>query len=114
MKFFYSLDENNNVCAEQWWDEYTIPEKNWKIADIEGAIFTTNLIPLYKEINGEIIHRNENEVYSDVLATLPPPTEKEILKANVDFLTMENEAFEEQNEQQQADIDYLLMLMEEE
>lgn len=34
-------------------------------------------------------------------------------QADVDFLTMENEILSEENEQQQADIDFCLMLLEE-
>lgn len=42
------------------------------------------------------------------------PSQEEILRADVDFLTMENEALEGTVEQQQADIDYCLMLLDEE
>jgi hypothetical protein len=42
------------------------------------------------------------------------PSKEEILRADLDFLSMENEYLEMQNEQQQADIDYCLMLLEEE
>ena len=42
------------------------------------------------------------------------PSQEEILRADVDFLTMENEALEGDVEQAKADIDYLLMITEEE
>lgn len=42
------------------------------------------------------------------------PSGVEILRADVDYLTMENEALEGTVEQQQADIDYCLMLLDEE
>ena len=42
------------------------------------------------------------------------PSQEEILRADVDFLTMENESLEGTVEQQQADIDYCLMLLDEE
>ena len=41
------------------------------------------------------------------------PTELERVRADLDFVTMENEYLNEVNEQQQADIDYCLMLLEE-
>lgn len=41
------------------------------------------------------------------------PSKEEILRADVDYLTMENEYLEEQAEQYRADIDYCLMLLEE-
>ena len=41
------------------------------------------------------------------------PSENEVLRADMDFLTMENEYLEQVNEQQQADIDFCLMLLEE-
>ena len=42
------------------------------------------------------------------------PTMEDHLKADIDFLTMENESLTEQAEQARADIDYLLMITEEE
>lgn len=42
------------------------------------------------------------------------PSAEEILRADVDYLTMENEALEGDIEQAKADIDYLLMITEEE
>lgn len=42
------------------------------------------------------------------------PSEEEKLRADVDFLTMENESLEGDVEQAKADIDYLLMITEEE
>lgn len=42
------------------------------------------------------------------------PSVVEILRADVDYLTMENEALEGDVEQAKADIDYLLMITDEE
>ena len=42
------------------------------------------------------------------------PTVEDYLRADIDFLTMENEDLTEQAEQARADIDYLLMLSDEE
>ena len=42
------------------------------------------------------------------------PTGEERLQADVDFLSMENEYLEGESEQARADIDYLLMITEEE
>ena len=42
------------------------------------------------------------------------PSGEEILRADIDFLTMENEALEDDVEQAKADIDYLLMITDEE
>ena len=41
-------------------------------------------------------------------------TTEEILRADVDFLSMENEYLEGESDQARADIDYLLMITEEE
>lgn len=41
------------------------------------------------------------------------PTVEERLRADVDYLTMENEYLEGESEQARADIDYLLMITEE-
>ena len=42
------------------------------------------------------------------------PTAKDYLRADIDFLTMENESLTAESEQARADIDYLLMITEEE
>ena len=42
------------------------------------------------------------------------PTMEDHLKADIDFLTMENESLTAESEQARADIDYLLMIKEEE
>ena len=42
------------------------------------------------------------------------PTTEDYLRADVDFLTMENETLTTESEQARADIDYLLMITEEE
>ena len=42
------------------------------------------------------------------------PTAEDHLRADIDFLTMENEALTAESEQARADIDYLLMITEEE
>ena len=42
------------------------------------------------------------------------PTMEDHLRADIDFLTMENEALTAESEQARADIDYLLMITEEE
>ena len=42
------------------------------------------------------------------------PTAEDYLRADIDFLTMENEALTTESEQARADIDYLLMITEEE
>ena len=42
------------------------------------------------------------------------PTAEDHLRADIDFLTMENESLTAESEQARADIDYLLMITEEE
>ena len=42
------------------------------------------------------------------------PTAEDYLRADIDFLTMENESLTAESEQARADIDYLLMITEEE
>lgn len=42
------------------------------------------------------------------------PTMEDHLRADIDFLTMENESLTAESEQARADIDYLLMITEEE
>ena len=114
MKIFYTIDETSRVIPCCDWNENISPDEDWHVGDIPGAAYEEHGIPLYKEVNGAITARTAEEIQADIDAIpVPDPTPIDYLTADVDFLTMENEALEEQVEQQQADIDYLLMITEE-
>ena len=115
MKIFYILDEENRVIPVADWSESIVPDADWKVTEIDGDAYGENWIPMYKEEEGEVVARTEDEIQADIDdIPWPEPTEEEQLRADVDFLTMENDFLEEQVEQDRADIDYLLMIMEEE
>ena len=115
MKIFYIVDEYSRVIPCCDWSENTVPEEDWRIGQLDGAAYEEHGIPLYKEADGIISRRTAAEVQADIDALpIPEPTETEQLRADVDFLTMENEALESESEQARADIDYLLMITEEE
>lgn len=95
-----------------WYSESFIASKA-----VKGPDWVALYDDQYKEIQRIIhIYGNEwNHIQLDGEWTDPIdiPSETEILRADMDFITMENEYLTEQNEQQQADIDYCLMLLEE-
>lgn len=87
------------------------------------AVRGYNYIVMYDENYNEIqqivniIGREWNDISIENGEWSDPsiiPTELERVQADVDFLTMENESLTEQTEIDRADIDYLLMLVEEE
>lgn len=117
MKMYLQVDERNRIFPCCVWYDDIIPDEDWFIEDISDdfEFAESHGIPLWKYINNEIVHRTDEEIQADIDAIpVPEPTDIEKLQADIDFLTMENEYFEEQNDQQQADIDYLLMITEEE
>lgn len=87
----------------------------------DKAVQVDNSIILYDENNQELERiiniRMQDwdhiEVDGRLIDPSEIPTEEERLRADLDFVTMENEYLNEVNEQQQADIDYCLMLLEE-
>ena len=114
MRIIYMIDEKNRVypCSD---DNGQKLETGQYRGTISGNAYEDHGIPLWKIINDECVLRTAEEVKADVDAIpLPEPTEEEQLRADVDFLTMENEALEENVDQAKADIDYLLMITEEE
>lgn len=111
---FFTIDEYNRVfpCCDDNGQEPADPE--WLSGSIEGNAYEEHGIPLWKYVGGECVRRSSTEIEADILGLpVSEPTETEQLRADVDFLTMENEALESDMEQAQADIDYLLMLTEE-
>lgn len=115
MKIYYTLDNRNRIYPCCDWSEDIEPDESWHIGEIEAPAYEEHGVSLWKEVNGQCVRRTAEEVQADVDAIpLPEPTEEEQLRADVDFLTMENEALEEDVEQAKADIDYLLMITEEE
>ena len=115
MKIFFTIDELNRVYPVSDWSVDIEPDESWHVGEIEAPAYEEHGVSLWKEVNGQCVRRTAEEVQADVdVIPLPEPTEEEQLMADVDFLTMENEALEEDVEQAKADIDYLLMITEEE
>lgn len=115
MKIFYTINENNCVIPVSDWHEDIDPDESWHVGEIDGSAYEEHGIPLYKENNGVVVQRTQEEIDADIDALpTPEPTEVEQLRADIDYLTMENESLEEDVEQAKADIDYLLMITEEE
>ena len=116
MKIFFTIDDKKRVkpCCD--WTEDFEPDFDWLIGDTPGDnAYEEHGIPVWKYENNKIIFRSQKEIQVDIdELPIPEPTEAEQLRADVDFLTMENETLESQAEQARADIDYLLMITEEE
>lgn len=113
MKAYYEIINNliyvrqSDMEVPPYKEDLLQGEFNWPFYEEHG-------IPLYKYENGQCVRRTAEEVQADIDAIpLPEPTETEQLRADMDFLTMENESLQADVEQAKADIDYLLMLTEE-
>lgn len=114
MKIFYITDEQNRVEPACDWRDDIVPEPEWLVGEIESPAYEEHGIPLWKRENGVCVRRTPAEIQADIDALpIPEPTETDQLRADVDFLTMENEYLEDNVEQAKADIDYLLMITEE-
>lgn len=113
MKAYYEII--NNLVYIRQTDMESLPYKEGLLQnEFEWPFYEEHGIPLYKYENDQCVHRTVEEVQADIDAIpLPEPTEMEQLRADMDFLTMENESLQTDVEQAKADIDYLLMLTEE-
>ena len=112
-RIFFITDERHLVypCCDDLGQE---PEPEWISGEIEAPAYDEHGIPRWKFDVDQCILRTPEEMQRDIeRIPIPEPTETDQLRADVDFLTMENEALESDMEQAQADIDYLLMLTEE-
>lgn len=115
MRIYFITDAQNRVIPVSDWSASISPEQDWLDGEITEPVYETHGIPLWKYSNGVCVARTSAEVQADVEALpIPEPTEIEQMQADIDFLTMENEYLDEVTEQQQADIDYCLMLLDEE
>ena len=65
------------------------PDEDWYVGEIDGKAYDEHNIPLWKQVNGQIVKRTQEEIESD-LAELPEPepTELDFLRSDVDFLLM--------------------------
>ena len=91
MKTYYIIDEDNRVFPTcNWAEDIEAPEgEGWKVGEMDGAPYDTHGIPLYKDVDGEITARTAEEIQADVDALpVQPPTEAEQLRADVDYLMM--------------------------
>ena len=114
MNIFFTIDERNLVypCCD---DNGQDGEPEWIRGSIDDNAYEEHGIPRYKYVGDSCVLRSNAEIQADIdELPVPEPTETEQLRADVDFLTMENEFLEMDVEQAKADIDYLLMLTEEE
>ena len=115
MKIYFETDAQHRVFPCCDYIEEIEPEESWHIGVIEAPAYEAHGIPRWKYEDGACVLRTADEIRADIEdLPLPDPTETDQLRADVDFLTMENEALEDSMAQAQADIDYCLMLLEEE
>lgn len=114
MKIYFTIDNKSRVIPCCDWDAKIKPNVDWFIGEMPGIAYNSYGIPLWKYVHNQILARTIAEIEQDI-AELPhdDPSPVEYLQADVDFLLMENEYLEEQNEQQQADIDFCLMMLDE-
>lgn len=114
MKIYFKIDNKQRVLPLCDWTIDIIPDIDWIIGELEGNAYNDKGIPQWKYINNQIIQRTLEEIIEDEKEIpVELPTEIEKMQADIDFLSMENEYLEQQNEQFQADIDFCLMMLEE-
>lgn len=114
MKIYFTTDEKKRVFPVCDWNENVEPDQDWLIGEIEVPAVEEHAVPFWKWNGTSCVRRTSEEIQADIdEIPIPEPTEAEQLRADVDFLTMENEFLEEGSEQARADIDYLLMITEE-
>ena len=110
MRIYFTTDENYSVYPCCDFREDIEPDNDWRVGDLNGDPYNEYGIPLFKFVDSQIVPRDDEEIEADMAnIEIPEPSELEQLQADVDFLTMENEFFEEENEQFRADIDFLTM-----
>ncbi len=89
MKIFFTIDEFSRVIPVCDWRENIEAEDNWRVGEINGNAYESHGIPLYKYADGSITARSESEIQSDIDALpIPEPTEAELLRADIDYLLM--------------------------
>ena len=88
-KIYFLVDDQNRVIPVCDWDASIEADPEWIVGVIEGNAYESHGIPLYKYVNQSIMERTAGEIQADINA-LPPvePTDGEILRADVDFLLM--------------------------
>ena len=91
MQMYICKDENNRIFPCCVWYENIEPDSGWILVnwDDEQDFYEEHGVPLYKYVNGQVVARTQQEVQADVDALpIPEPTPEEILRADVDYLLM--------------------------
>lgn len=89
MKIFYTVDVFSRVIPVCDWNESIDAEDDWHIGEIAGNAYESHGIPLYKDVDGAVTLRTPAEIQSDIDALpIPEPTEAELLRADIDYLLM--------------------------
>lgn len=88
MNIIYKIDSDNRVipCADDNGQEIVQGEYR---GSIDGNAYEEHGIPLYKRYNGACVPRTSAEIQEDIEALpVPETTAMDILRADVDFLLM--------------------------
>ena len=89
MKIYYILDEHSLVHPVCDFRPDMEPESEWSYGEIDDMAYEEHGIPVYKEVNGNVVPRSEEEIQEDIdELPVPEPTEAEQLRADVDYLLM--------------------------
>ena len=89
MKIYFIIDDKKCVYPCCDYKENIDPEEEWYIGEINGDAYESHGIPLYKLVNGNIIARSKSEIQSDIDALpVSEPNETERLRADIDYLLM--------------------------
>lgn len=89
MQIYFTIDNKNRVhpCCD--YSPEIEPESDWIVGTLSDNAYEEHGVPLYKYVSGQVVARTQQEVQADIDAIpVPDPTPEEILRADVDYLLM--------------------------
>jgi len=106
-KVYIQIDENNRVLRceggytmanikniDEWifidegdGDKYNLCQSHY----FEGGLYTSSGVPIYKWNGLSVVKRDEDEIKEDENKTITPISENELMKAQINALSEENE-----------------------
>ncbi len=88
-RIYFVTDERNLVYPCCDYSENIKPRSGWITGELEGNAHNDDGVLLWKYENGSCVQRTPEEVQADIDALpLPEPTGQEILRADIDYLLM--------------------------
>ena len=89
-KYYYTTEGTEQVVHIcQNWSADTEADEDWKVAEIDVPAYESHGVPVLKEAEGEIVSRTAEAIQADIDAIpVPEPTEMDYMRADIDYLLM--------------------------